>query len=137
MTYENNDRDVSSRPYEQVSRTTNWDKKVSYDRKQLSKIKIVIPNVAYSNDDVDISVRKRTQRGICTLEEVLKLTEQGKKDSGVSFNSQEFETPAMKELKKIQVILARTLSILSNPSSLRYNSISLFKVYSSITMILD
>ena len=118
MTYENNDRDVSSRPYEQVSRTTNWDKKVSYDRKQLSKIKIVIPNVAYSNDDVDISVRKRTQRGICTLEEVLKLTEQGKKDIGVSFNSQEFETPAMKELKKIQVILARTLSILSNPSSL-------------------
>ena len=118
MTYENNDRDVSSRPYEQVSRTTNWDKKVSYDRKQLSKIKIVIPNVAYSNDDVDISVRKRTQRGICTLEEVLKLTEQGKKDRGVSFNSQEFETPAMKELKKIQVILARTLSILSNPSSL-------------------
>ena len=80
---------------------------VHYDRKKLAKIKIITPNLSYSNDEVDVKMRKRLKNGITTLEEVLELTLDDRKigaKSAARYNSQEYETPGTKELKKIQVI---------------------------------
>ena len=80
---------------------------VHYDRKKLAKIKIIAPNLSYSNDEVDVKMRKRLKNGITTLEEVLELTLDDRKigaKSAARYNSQEYETPGTKELKKIQVI---------------------------------
>ena len=76
-----------------------------FDRKQLAKIKIITPNVAYSRDEVDVNRRKRLEKGICTLEQVLQFTEDGSIGvrGGTCFSSQEYETPSIKELRKIQV----------------------------------
>ena len=60
----------------------------------------MVPNVEHTKDDVDVKRRRRIEKGITTLEQLLRLTE----DGGVSgYHSQEFETPANKELRKIQV----------------------------------
>ena len=61
--------------------------------------------MAYTKDEVDINRRKRLEKGICTLEKVLQYTEEGRISSkgGTRYNSQEYETPSIKELKKIQV----------------------------------
>ena len=83
---------------------------VHYDRKKLAKIKIIAPNLSYSNDEVDVKMRKRLKNGITTLEEVLDLTLDDRKigaKSAARYNSQEYETPGTKELKKIQVIKER------------------------------
>ena len=81
------------------------------DRKQLAKIKIIAPNLPNVNDDSDTNKRRRLERGICTLEEVLQLTEDGKVGlkAGTRFNSQEYETPSTKELRKIQIEIRRTI----------------------------
>ena len=39
---------------------------VHYDRKKLAKIKIIAPNLSYSNDEVDVKMRKPLKNGITT-----------------------------------------------------------------------
>ena len=94
---------------EEFNEISNKTQQEMFDRKQLAKIKIVTPNVGYTKDEVDMNRRKRLEKGICTLEAVLQYTKQGRATSeGVtSFNSQEYETPSDKELKKIQVCLIK------------------------------
>ena len=99
-------RNIPSKYDEEMPESSNKGENDKFDRKQLAKIKIVTPNVAYSKDEVDINRRKRLEKGICTLEKVLQYTEDGRisSKSATRFNSQEFETPSIKELKKIQVV---------------------------------
>ena len=75
----------------------------NFDRKILAKIKIQISE--FTKDEVDVKRRKRLEKGITTLEQVLQLTQSTeiKGTSSTCYNSQEFETPPNKELKKIQV----------------------------------
>jgi len=100
-------RNIPSKYGDEIPQSSNKGENEKFDRKQLAKIKIVTPNVAYTKDEVDINRRKRLERGICTLEKVLQYTEDGRisSKSGTRFNSQEYETPSIKELKKIQVII--------------------------------
>ena len=79
------------------------------DRKQLAKIKIIVPNSFGKIRDVPAEkLRRRLGKGANTLEKLLQLVEDGKiakaGDRGTQFNTQEYETPSEKELRKIQVV---------------------------------
>ena len=104
-------RNIQSRNDEELSNRNNREGE-NFDRKILSKIKIIVPNVEYTKDDVDIKRRRRLEKGIFTLEQVLQLTQSSdRKGTGTAcYNSQEFETPPSKELKKIQVIFTTKLA---------------------------
>ena len=93
--------------------STSKDKheKEHLDRKQLAKIKIIAPNVPNIRDQSGTNSRRRIEKGICTLEQVLQLAEDGKLGvkNGACFNSQEYEAPSNKELVKIQIEIRRTI----------------------------
>ena len=105
-------RNIESRNDEELLNRNNREGQ-NFDRKILSKIKIIVPNVEYTRDDVDVKRRKRLEKGIFTLEQVLQLTQSDERKGGgeTCYNSQEFETPPNKELKKIQVVLTKKFHI--------------------------
>ena len=114
--YEISDRPSKSYEEYRISKSpsskqvpTSMDKydKEYLDRKQLAKIKIIAPNIPCTGDELGNSMRKRFEKGISTLQEVLQLAEDGKVgvEGGTCFNSQEYETPSTKELRKIQVCM--------------------------------
>ena len=109
-------RNMHSKDDEELSHKRKRDESI-FDRKTLAKIKIIVPNVDYTKDNVDLKRRKRLEKGIITLEQVLQLTQDGKIGvvSRACYNSQEFETPANKELRKIQVsVVKKTFNYLGD-----------------------
>ena len=61
-----------------MSTSTDKHEKEHLDRKQLAKIKIIVPNVPNIRDQSGSNRRRRIEKGICTLEQVLQLAEDGR-----------------------------------------------------------